>query len=111
MIKAEVVLEGGLFKSCIISGHAGAGPVGSDIVCAAVSVLSRTAFKVLSEREGLVVRGEAPERGEFRLELSDYPDEENREFVSGIGAFLIEGLLFVSEKFPEFCKVSIEDRR
>ena len=108
MIKAVMVLEGGLLKSCHVSGHAGAGPKGADIVCAAVSVLVRTACKVLSERKGITVYSEFPERGEFSLEILDMT-AENREFLSGTGIFLKEGLVSVSGEYPEFCRVIIEE--
>ena len=110
MIKAELVLEGGLLKSCVISGHAGAGPKGADIVCAAVSVLARTAFQALSARDGISARGEFPERGEFSLEVLKI-SAENREFLAGVGTFLVQGLLSVSKEYPEFCKVCIKERQ
>ena len=107
MIKACIALENGLLKSCRISGHAGAGPKGADIVCAAVSVLAGTALKMLSERKGITAKGDCPERGEFGLEITDV-NPENREFLAAAGMFLCEGLLLVSKEFPDFCKVSID---
>jgi len=107
LIKAEVVLENGLLKSCRISGHSGAGPKGADIVCAAVSALARTAHKTLSDRPGVTVRGSFPERGEFRLEIIDF-DQKNNGFLEGVGTFLGEGLLSVSREFPDFCNVIFE---
>jgi uncharacterized protein YsxB (DUF464 family) len=109
MIKAKLVLEQGLLRSCQISGHAGAGPKGGDIVCAAVSVLARTAFKVLSERKDLRILGGNPERGEFWLEVSS-PGTETKDFLAGVGTFLEEGLLSVSKEYPDFCMVSVEER-
>ena len=109
MIRAVLAFEGGLLKSCGISGHAGAGPKGADIVCAAVSVLARTAFKTLSARKGITVQGEFPERGEFRLEICSV-NPENSEFLAGVGKFLGEGLLSVSGEYPDFCKVTIEEK-
>jgi uncharacterized protein YsxB (DUF464 family) len=110
MIKAELVLEQGLLKSCRIQGHAGNGPKGGDIVCAAVSVLARTAFKVLSERKDLRILGGTPERGEFWLEIASL-GTETKEFLAGVGIFLEEGLLSVSKEYPDFCIVSIEESR
>ncbi|MDR2618857.1 MAG: ribosomal-processing cysteine protease Prp [Treponema sp.] len=110
MIRAEVVLDGsGLFRSCSVSGHAGAGPKGGDIVCAAVSVLTRTALQVLSGRKDIIVRSEAPERGVFRIEAEGAP--ESREFLAAAGAFLQEGLLSVSDEYPDFCQVTIKRRK
>ena len=104
-----MILDGaGVLKSCRVSGHAGAGKKGSDIVCAAVSVLARTAIKVLSEREGITIRGDIPEPGNFCLETEYNP--EDRDFLAAVGSFLIEGLLSVSGEFPDYCRVNMERR-
>jgi uncharacterized protein YsxB (DUF464 family) len=108
MIQADLVLENGLLKSCGVRGHAGAGPKGADIVCAAVSVLARAAVLALSKREGIKISHEAPERGEFRLEILSVTGE-NREFLAGVGTFLKEGLLSVSKEYPDFCIVCVEE--
>ena len=109
MILADLVLdEAGLLRSCRVQGHAGAGSKGNDIVCAAVSVLTRTVVRVLSGKKGISIRGSIPEHGNFLME-ADY-NEESREFLAGAGAFLCEGLLSVAEEFPDKCKVNIERR-
>ena len=109
MIQVDLVLdEAGLLRSCRVSGHAGAGKRGGDIVCAAVSVLSRTTIRVLSGRKGITIRGDIPEQGDFYLEAEYSP--EGREFLAATGAFLIEGLLSVSGEFPDNCKVNIRRR-
>jgi uncharacterized protein YsxB (DUF464 family) len=91
-----------------VHGHAGAGKKGCDIVCAAVSVLTRTIIRVLSGRNGITIRGSIPGQGDFRIEADYTP--EGREFLEAAGTFLIEGLLSVSEEFPGNCKVNIERR-
>jgi uncharacterized protein YsxB (DUF464 family) len=103
-----VLDQGGLLRSCRVQGHAGAGKPGYDIVCAAVSVLMRTALRVLDGREGITVRGGAPARGEFWLEAEC--TAKGKEFLAAAGVFLSEGFLSVSEEFPEFCQVTIERR-
>jgi len=109
MIQADVVLdEAGLLKACRVSGHGGADKRGSDIVCAAVSVLTRTIIRILSERKDITIRGSIPDKGNFYLETEYAP--EGREFLAGAGAFLIEGLLSVSAEFPDYCKVTMERR-
>jgi uncharacterized protein YsxB (DUF464 family) len=106
VIRIEAALdEAGLLRSCRIHGHAGAGPEGGDIVCAAVSVLARTALRTLSRREGITLRGEAPERGVVSMEI-DYADQ-GREFLSATGAFLLEGLQSVAGEYPEYCVMHI----
>jgi len=109
MIQVDVVLDGaGLLSSCRVSGHAGAGKRGGDIVCAAVSVLTRTLIRVLAGREDVKLRGSIPEQGNFWMEAEYTP--EGREFLAAAGAFLIEGLLSVSAEFPDYCKVIMERR-
>jgi len=109
MIEVDMILnEAGLLRSCRVSGHAGAGKRGGDIVCAAVSVLTRTTIRVLSGREGIKIRGNVPEPGNFYLEAEYSP--EGRDFLAAAGTFLIEGLLSVFEEFPDNCRVNIERR-
>ena len=106
MIDIEAVLDGnGALRTCSSSGHAGAGRTGSDIVCAAVSVLMRTAVRVLSGREGITIRCDAPEPGFMFLE-ADYT-AAGRDFLSAAGVFLIEGLSSVAEEYPQYCKLNV----
>ena len=100
--------KAGLLRSCRVLGHAGAGKQGNDIVCAAVSVLTRTIVRSLSGKEGITIRGSIPEQGDFRIE-AEYT-AGGREFLAGAGAFFVEGLLSVSTEFPDYCKVTIERR-
>jgi uncharacterized protein YsxB (DUF464 family) len=106
LIQIEAVLdENGILRACKAAGHAGAGPTGTDIVCAAVSVLMRTAVRVLSGRKGITVRCDAPDPG-FLFWEADYT-EEGREFLSAAGVFLIEGLASVVEEYPQYCTLTI----
>ena len=106
MVEIEAVLEDdGTLRACKASGHAGAGKAGTDIVCAAISVLMRTALSVLSGRKGITVRGGAPEKGRLWLE-ADY-DAEGRDFLFAAGVFLIEGLKSVAQEYPNNIKLSI----
>jgi uncharacterized protein YsxB (DUF464 family) len=109
MIRIKVVLDkAGLLRSCRVHGHAGATPKGDDLVCLAVSVLARTALRVLSRREGITVRGKAPERGIIEMDIDDYAGE-GKEFLSAAGSFLLEGLRSVAGEYPEYCVMDIKD--
>jgi uncharacterized protein YsxB (DUF464 family) len=101
--------EAGLLSSCTVRGHAGQGPKGGDIVCAAVSVLTRTALRVLSTQEGVSLRGGAPGRGVFRIETN--AAGEGRAFLFAAGTFLVEGLRSVSDEYPEYCTMNIRRER
>jgi uncharacterized protein YsxB (DUF464 family) len=106
VIVVDVALdEAGLLRSCEIGGHAGAGKRGADVVCAAVSVLARTAFCLLSKREGIQVWGEAPDRGLFSMETAY--SATGRDFLFAVGSFLIEGLTSVSAEYPAHCRVDV----
>ena len=109
MITITVVLDKtGLLRRCDVRGHAGAGKRGADIVCAAVSVLTRTALATLSGKEGICVRGGAPRRGEFNLETTAQNDT-GRDFLAAVGAFLVEGLSSVALEYPENCCITITE--
>jgi uncharacterized protein YsxB (DUF464 family) len=103
MIRISVILDKtGLLSRCEVRGHAQAGPKGGDIVCAAVSVLTRTALAVLRARNDINVRGEAPERGVFFLE-AEAPEGPGRDFLAAAGTFLLEGLGSVAREYPKNC--------
>ena len=112
MITVEVVVDfEGLLSSCTVTGHANAGPKGADIVCAAVSILTKTALRTLAGREGIILRVPAgsPERGTFTME-TDYTGE-GRNFLAAAGAFLTEGLVSIAEAYPDYCTMNIHKER
>jgi uncharacterized protein YsxB (DUF464 family) len=110
LIEIEVVVDqAGLLRACTVLGHAGAGKAGADIVCAAVSVLTRTAIRTLSNRKGISLRAGAPERGRWWME-ADYT-AEGKEFLSAAGLFLTEGLASVAGDFPCYCTLTIRTER
>jgi len=110
MIEIEAVLDkNGVLRACKAFGHAGAGKTGTDIVCAAVSVLLRTAILTLSERKGITVQSGAPEKGQLWLE-AEY-EAEGKEFLYAAGEYLIRGLASVAGEFPQNCKLTITERR
>lgn len=88
-------------KSLTLSGHAGAGPYGKDLVCAGVTVLARTLEAALRPWA---------ERGEAACSLKE-----------GYGAFtltkpvpeteailntLAQGFRLLAEEYPEYVRVS-----
>ncbi|MDR2795388.1 MAG: ribosomal-processing cysteine protease Prp [Spirochaetaceae bacterium] len=106
MIRLEAALDSeGVLVEYSAAGHSGAGPKGADIVCAAVSALSRALIGALYGREGVRVRADAPERGRLKVELSY--DCEAKPFLEGAGAVLLEGLVSVAKEYPEFCNLKI----
>ena len=110
VIRVRISRDGaGLLRSCRVEGHAFSGPAGADPACAAVSVLLRSALRTLSGRRGIELRGAAPDRGLWWME-ADY-NAEGRDFLEAVGAFLIEGLGSVAERYPDNCGIEIENQR
>jgi uncharacterized protein YsxB (DUF464 family) len=106
LIRIDAVFDrAGLLRSCRIAGHAGAGKKGYDIVCAAVSVLSRTMVRTLEKRKGIAVESAAPERGLFGMDIRY--EAEGQDFLSAAGAFFMEGLASICEEYPAYCTMNI----
>jgi len=111
VIRLSVRLQAdGCLRSFAASGHAGAGAKGSDIVCAAVTTLLRTAGRLLAAQPDLSVDGGSPAEGQMRLRLEE-PPEARREWVRGVTATLVAGLADLDREFPGRLKLDIgEDR-
>jgi len=107
MITASAVIDN---CSCLIdldvSGHAGHGEKGYDIVCSAVTVLSRTAGRILISRFGENCMFESGERGSFKLKVLKI-DEGKREWTEGITEFLLNGLSDLEREYPACIKLEI----
>jgi len=109
VIEIDVILDNnGVLRSCKACGHAGAGKAGTDIVCAAVSVLLRTALSTLSGREGVIIQGGAPQKGQLWLE-AEYK-ANGKDFLFAIGEYLVNGLSSVAKEFPDNCKLTIKNQ-
>jgi uncharacterized protein YsxB (DUF464 family) len=106
VISVEAVLDGrGVLRSCEVSGHAGAGAAGADIVCAAVSSLVRTAVHLLSRKDGVTIKAAAEKRGELRFEAGY--TEAGAASLAAAGEFLLEGLGLIEKEYPGHCKVMV----
>lgn len=97
----------GVLRRVDSSGHAGTGSAGRDLVCAAVSVLLRTAYEVLAQVPGTRVEGSAPEPGSLWFSLRDYPPGD-ADRLRGIGDFLLTGLSGLEREYPGALKLTME---
>lgn len=115
MLEAELTFtSGGVLSFCRVSGHAeGVGKTGDglsdggfNLLCAAVSVLSRTAARTLEGRPGLTLKGEAPKPGNlwFRLERWDLRDED---WLKGVGSYLLTGFKDLEEEYPRILQLRV----
>jgi uncharacterized protein YsxB (DUF464 family) len=99
MIRARVVLEaGGSLLSFRATGHAAAVSGGDDIVCAAFTVLARTAYRALEGLQGIEIRGRAPGPGDLSFEVLRQP--ERLERAAGMADFLVAGIGDLARDYP-----------
>jgi len=100
----------GLLLDFEATGHAGTGNRGFDIVCAAFTVLVRTAYSALAGLPGAHLEDSAAEPGNLDFHVKSLPDGM-RERAIGMSAFLLEGLRALEEEFPEAVEIRTEQRR
>ena len=111
MIRARASIDDdGLLLDFEARGHAGVGPRGFDIVCAAFTVLVRTAYSALAGLPGARVEGRADEAGSLDFKVKSLP-VEMRERAIGMSAYLLEGLSSLQKEFPEAVEIRAEQRR
>jgi len=97
----------GVLRRVDSSGHAGTDGAGRDLVCAAASVLLRTAYEALAQVSGTRVEGSAPEPGRLWFSLKDFrPGDADR--LRGIGDFLLTGLSGLEREHPGALKLTTE---
>ena len=101
MIKVKISKAGTTFKSLEVKGHAGSGPYGHDLVCAAVSAVITGGLNNL----------EAPKDYDIKLEEGYSLLKANKE-VSAHDAVVIEtiicGLKTIAEEYSDFITIKAE---
>jgi uncharacterized protein YsxB (DUF464 family) len=108
MIEATLVLDpDGRPLRFEADGHSGKGKAGSNLVCAAFSVLARSAFETLAGLPGADVEGSAPERGSLRFVVRHLPSE-CAEKAAGIADFLLVGISGLEREYPGEVGLTIE---
>ncbi|MBL8968527.1 MAG: ribosomal-processing cysteine protease Prp [Spirochaetaceae bacterium] len=108
MIAAKAVLDAeGRLVRFEAEGHAGSGPKGRDLVCAAFSVLARSAYEALAGLPGVELEGSAPDRGSLRFRVRSFgPGSEGR--AAGIADFLLAGISGLEREYPGEVGLTIE---
>lgn len=92
-----------------VSGHANAGRMGEDIVCAAVSILTQALLqnlKIAQEREQFRMDYEYETPGEFRVKVHTW---ENFYELQDMFNFVMVGMTMLENKYPEY--ITIEEGR
>lgn len=96
----------GLLRRLEAEGHAGVKAAGSNIACAAVSMLLRTAGRVCTQR-GLAVEGGAESPGKMRLVVPPGSDA-GTGWLRGVTDFLLRGVNDLKDEFPKEIVLRVE---
>jgi uncharacterized protein len=107
VIRAVIALdEKGRVRRFDATGHSGKASPGYDTVCAAFTVLARTAYKALEALPGIEIEGRAPEPGSLSFEVIRSAGDGER--AAGIADCLVTGLSDLAREYPEAVALSIE---
>lgn len=90
-----------------ISGHAGSGRAGEDLVCAAVTALARTLQAGTLERpEYQATFYENQQAGEMSVQC--FPEEDTASFCDYLFRIILCGYRVLAEHYPEYVTVEEE---
>ena len=101
-----VVSPDGLLRSFDAEGHAGAAAAGSNIACAAITMLLRTAGR-LCTAHGIAQDGGCGEPGAMRLAVSTVTPA-HREWLRGVTDFVVRGVSDLQSEFPREIALRME---
>ena len=101
MIRVRIERDSmGRIRGFEAKGHAGAGPRGNDIVCAAVSVLTDSVFLGLDRHLKREMEWDA-DSGDISVRLKEDPDE----LTEAILATLVLGLTEIQKIYPDRLRI------
>lgn len=99
----------GQFWAVEAQGHAGSAVRGSNVVCAAVTMLLRTTLDVLEHSKGISVVSDAPERGVLTFRIRSDSTEKTEAVTARLicaADYLKLGLSALAKEYPD--DVSVE---
>ncbi len=96
-----VCSKNGEIISLEAKGHAGFAEKGRDIVCAAETMLIRTAIQVLEKTEGIKVNTDAASRGSLAFSVETEAGFNQKDRLICTADFLREGLKSLSLEYPD----------
>ena len=101
MIRITLHLAGDEITGFECRGHAGYAESGSDIVCAAVSILTTTCANALESVAGVIPEVEAKE-GRMRLDLPAGAGHDAQVILLS----MLQGLRDVAESYPQYLQLN-----
>jgi len=107
--------KNGVLKNCKANGHADFSKKGFDIVCSAVTVLLRTAARLLSHMENVTFVADASSRGQLFFEICPKIDvlEDTKESLETkvrlkcIADFIQDGIHSIQDEYPENVRLKL----
>ena len=102
--------DDGIIKSAVVSGHAIGLEKGGNIVCAAATILIRTAARLLEGTRGVKVAGGPGRSGELSLFIEKV-GEQSKSYVKAVGDYLLTGIRDLQHEFPDDCTLEERQRR
>ncbi|MDW7651153.1 MAG: ribosomal-processing cysteine protease Prp [Bacillota bacterium] len=107
MIRVRVKRVSGHVAGLTVSGHAGSGPKGEDLVCAAVSALVQTYFFSLQRLLGMNIDADVRD-GYFSFQIPAETKAETRERATFLAESLLVGLDEINNSYSGYLQVSEE---
>ncbi len=95
------------FSACRITGHSGKAESGTDIVCAAVSILGCTCVNSLEAVCGIIPEVSENDEGILDFRLPEMSPEENAKAQILMGA-LQQGIKDLSEAYPHHVRLTVQ---
>ncbi|MBE5781704.1 MAG: ribosomal-processing cysteine protease Prp [Clostridiales bacterium] len=102
MIRVTLIRAGEKFLGFECKGHAGYAPAGSDIICAAVSILTTTCVNALESVAGKEAEAEVKD-GYMRVLLSETETTEKTQIIF---ATIAQGLSDLAEEYPKYLRLT-----
>ena len=107
MITANAVVDAGrCLVELDVNGHAEFNKTGEDIICSAVSILTRTTGRMVLSQLHEYCESSSDEKGTFRVKIRKIPDGK-RDWMKGVTEFLLNGLSDLNEDYPAYIKLEI----
>lgn len=105
-IQLEVGRDG-IVRRLDASGHAGEQAAGTNLVCAAISVLLRSVYETCARYDGVDIEAVGDQAGAFGFALSAFP-AERADSLRALSDLLLVGLDGLSREHPRELTIVIE---
>ncbi|MGL1891922.1 MAG: ribosomal-processing cysteine protease Prp [Spirochaetaceae bacterium] len=91
-----------------VNGHA-SNNINNNVICAAVSCLTRTVCEITTRLKGVTSDCSAPNPGNVMLSIHNV-EITVQEMFSGVTDFLLIGLIGIKRDYPESIKLKINNK-